>query len=565
MDVEAFRKHGKEMVDYICTYMQTLPQRRVIPDVLPGYLKPLLPDRAPTKGEEWKAIMEDIEEYIMPGITHWQHPRFHAYFPAGNSYPSIMGDMLSDAIGCVGFSWAASPACAELEMVVLDWLARMMNLPETFMHDSGKGGGVLQGSASDCVLVTMLAARHRKIEEIKARNPDIDEGLILSKLVAYCSSLAHSCVEKAAMISFVKIHQLDVDNKFSVRGDTLEKAIEEDRKKGLIPFYACCTLGTTACCSFDNLKEMGPVCEKECIWFHVDAAYAGSSFICPEFQYLLEGIEATDSMNFNPNKWMLVNFDASVLWVRDREELTRSMVVNPVYLQHKHSSKAVDFRHWGIPLSRRFRSLKLWFVLRTYGVNGLQKYIREHTRLAKIFGELVQSDPRFEMIGVVSMGLACFRLRGINSLTQCLIRSINESGDLHMIPSVVNETYFIRFAVCAENACDEDITIAWQTIQRFADEIIAANNSFLQWRSRIKKFQKVPESDEEEEEEEAEEEEEHKHRKSILNYVDTPSFDMNGPSDEVPWSTLQILDHKRPTKNAIVRRIHSPTRLPQYS
>ncbi|KAJ8320460.1 hypothetical protein KUTeg_002047 [Tegillarca granosa] len=442
MDSSEFRKRGKEMVDYIADYMETINLRRVTPDVEPGYLRDILPKKAPKKGEEFDEIMHDVDKAIMPGITHWQHSHFHAYFPAGNSYPSILGDMLSDAIGCVGFSWAASPACTELETVVLDWLGKMIGLPKVFMHEEEIGGGVIQGSASECVLVTLLAAREVAIKQLKNSFPFIDEGVLLTKLVAYSSKLAHSCVEKAGMLGFVKMRQLEVDDNYSLRGYTLERAIEEDRRLGLIPFYVCATLGTTACCSFDNIAEIGEVCSKENVWLHVDAAYAGNALICPEFQYLLKGVEMVTSININPNKWMLLNFDCSVMWY-----------------------------HWGIPLSRRFRSLKLWFVIRSYGVEGLQSYIRQHIRLAKLFETYVKNDARFEVMGKVTMGL------GPNTLTQKLLHMINESGKLHMVPALINEYYVIRFAICTQNAEEADIEYAWRVISAEASELWSARAS----------------------------------------------------------------------------------------
>lgn len=474
MDTAEFRVRGREMVDYIADYLETISQRRVTPKCEPNYLKDLLPDRAPDMPEEWITIMNDFERFIMPGVTQWQHPRFHAYFPAGNSYPSILADMLSDAIGCVGFSWAASPACTELEIIMLDWLGKMVGLPEDFLchSENSKGGGVIQTSASECVLVSLLAARYSTIKALKQQQPFVEEGALLSKLMAYCSKEAHSCVEKAAMIGFVKLRILDTDDCFRLRGSVLAKAIEEDRAAGYVPFFVSATLGTTSCCSFDALYEIGPLCQREELWLHVDAAYAGNAFICPEFKHLLKGIEHAMSFNFNPNKWMLVNFDCSLMWVKDRFKLTQALVVDPLYLQHSYSDKAIDYRHWGIPLSRRFRSLKLWFVVRCYGIQGLQRYIREHVRLAKKFESLVRSDPRFEVVNQVILGLVCFRLRGSNPLNQKLLSSINASGKLHMVPASLNDRYVIRFCVCAQNATEGDILHAWDVITQFTTELL---------------------------------------------------------------------------------------------
>ncbi|XP_017768244.1 PREDICTED: aromatic-L-amino-acid decarboxylase-like [Nicrophorus vespilloides] len=475
MDVEEFRERGKEMVDYICQYMQEMGERRVTPAVEPGYLRKLLPAEAPVKGEPWEDIMSDVDGKIMPGVTHWQHPRFHAYFPSGNSYPSILGDMLSDAIGCIGFSWAASPACTELETIVMDWLGKAIGLPEDFITSTPKstGGGVIQSSASECVLVSMLAARNQAINHLKKSSPDVDDSAFLPRLVAYCSQESHSCVEKAAMILLVKLRILDPDENCSLRGETLRKAMEEDEAAGLVPFFVSTTLGSTACCSFDNLVEIGPICRaKPSTWLHVDGAYAGNAFICPELKPLMAGIEYADSFNTNPNKWLLVNFDCSCLWVRDRLRLTGALVVDPLYLQHANSDEAIDYRHWGIPLSRRFRSLKLWFVIRKYGIEGLQAYIRNHIALAKKFEELVKNDNRFEIVNDVRLGLVCFRLKGCDSLNRNLLATINASGKLHMIPSMVKGKYIIRFCVVTEKACEADIVTAWKVINEHATDIL---------------------------------------------------------------------------------------------
>ncbi|CAG9096821.1 unnamed protein product [Plutella xylostella] len=483
MDVEEFRVRGKEMVDYICTYMTTLKSRRVTPSVEPGYLRNELPSEAPEFPEPWEDVMRDVESKIMPGVTHWQHPRFHAYFPSGNAYPSILGDMLSAGIGCIGFSWAASPAMTELEIIMLDWMGKAIGLPPAFLalEEGSKGGGVIEGSASECALVTLIAARANGIKRLKHQFPTVDEGLLLSKLIAYCSKEAHSCVEKAAMISFVKLRILQPDENGSLRGHTLKKAMEEDEQAGLVPFFVATTLGTTSMCSFDNLAEIGPVVRRfPAVWLHVDAAYAGGAFLCPEHKSHLNGVEYADSFNTNPNKWMLTNFDCSLLWVTNRYLLTSALVVDPLYLQHCYDHTAIDYRHWGVPLSRRFRSLKLWFVLRSYGISGLQKYVRKHCELAKYFEKLVKKDDRFEVCNNVQMGLVCFRLVGgkeesgeqVDELNKKLLTTINASGKIHMVPASVRDRYVIRFCVVAQHATREDIEIAWDIITDFATELM---------------------------------------------------------------------------------------------
>ncbi|XP_065162575.1 tyrosine decarboxylase-like [Atheta coriaria] len=473
MNTEEFRIRGKEMIDYICDYMTNISERRVTPSVEPGYLRKLLPSDAPEESEDWDAIMKDVEEKIMPGVTHWQHPRFHAYFPSGNSYPSILGDMLSDAIGCIGFSWAASPACTELETIVTDWFGKAINLPSEFISSSplSRGGGVIQSSASECVLVCMLAARNQAINYLKIA--DEEESVYLPRLVAYCSKESHSCVEKAAMILLVKLRILDVDKDSNLNGETLRAAMEEDEAKGLFPFFVSTTLGSTACCSFDKLREIGPICKsKKSVWLHVDGAYAGNAFICPELRQLMDGIEYADSFNTNPNKWLLVNFDCSCLWVKDRMRLTGALIVDPLYLQHANSDEAIDYRHWGIPLSRRFRSLKLWFVIRKYGIRGLRNYIRNHIMLAKYFAELVAKDDDYEVLNDVKLGLVCFRIIGSDGLNRRLLAFINASGKMHMIPSMVSGKYAIRFCVVAEHASKKNMDDAWMLIKSMAQELM---------------------------------------------------------------------------------------------
>lgn len=479
MDSTDFKQRSAEMTDYVVEYLSNIKERRVLPDVEPGYLRKLLPDEAPESGEEWESIMSDVETKIMPGVTHWQHPRFHAYFPSGNSYPSILADMLSDAIGCIGFSWAASPACTELETVMVDWLGQMMHLPKQLLPftEGGKGGGVIQGSASECTLVTLLAARTATLRKLKDKYPDEQEGVLLSKLVAYCSKQSHSSMEKAGIIAFVKMRQVQTDDNYAMRGAALKEAMQNDEEKGLIPFYVGATLGTTGSCAFDNVEEIGEVCTEKGIWLHVDGAYGGNALICPEFRHLLKGFEHVHSFNFNPNKWMLVNFDCSVMWVKNKRILTNAFSVNPLYLQHENEDEAIDYRHWTIPLSRRFRALKLWFVIRMYGVEGLRKYIRNHVKLAKLFESLVKKDDRFEVLGDVTLGLVCFRVKGQNSLTENLLKRINDSGKLHMVPANLNGKYVIRFAVCHQNASDDDITYAWDVILKYTQKIFRKPSS----------------------------------------------------------------------------------------
>uniref|UniRef100_A0A8C8SW08 Histidine decarboxylase n=1 Tax=Pelusios castaneus TaxID=367368 RepID=A0A8C8SW08_9SAUR len=465
---------GKEMVDYICQYLSNVRERRVTPDVQPGYMRALLPDSAPAEPDSWDNIFRDIEKIVMPGVVHWQSPHMHAYFPALTSWPSLLGDMLADAINCLGFTWASSPACTELEMNVMDWLAKMLGLPDIFLHHhpDSQGGGVLQSTVSESTLIALLAARKNKILEMKVSEPDTDESTLNSRLVAYASDQAHSSVEKAGLIALVKMKFLPVDENFALRGEALKKAIEEDRNQGLVPVFVCATLGTTGVCAFDSLTELGPICASEGLWLHIDAAYAGTAFLCPEFRLFLNGIEYADSFTFNPSKWMMVHFDCTAFWVKDKYKLHQTFSVNPVYLRHANSGAAIDFMHWQIPLSRRFRSLKLWFVIRSFGVKKLQAHVRHGTEMAKYFESLVRSDPLFEIPAKRHLGLVVFRLKGPNWLTEKVLKELNKSGSLFLIPATIRDKFIIRFTVTSQFTTKEDILRDWHIIQQTAAQIV---------------------------------------------------------------------------------------------
>ncbi|TKS81796.1 Aromatic-L-amino-acid decarboxylase [Collichthys lucidus] len=386
MDGAEFRRRGKEMVDYVADYLEKIEQRPVYPDVEPGYLRSLIPTEAPLEAESYDDILKDVERVIMPGITHWHSPYFFAYFPAASSYPAMLADMLCGGIGCIGFTWAASPACTELETVMLDWLGKMLHLPEQFLAGThGRGGGVIQATASEATLMSLLAARCKAVRRVQASNPEQSEGEIFSKLVAYTSDQAHSSVERAGLIGGVIMRKIPTDNSYAVKGEMLKNMVKEDKAAGLIPFFFCATLGTTPSCAFDHITELGPVCNEENVWMHIDAAYAGSAFICPEFRPLLNGVE-----------------------------------------------------HWQIPLGRRFRSLKLWFVFRMYGLTGLQAHIR----------------------------------KGSNELNQNLLKRINDSREIHLVPCQLSGRFVLRFAICARTTESQHIQQAWRHITQLTFELL---------------------------------------------------------------------------------------------
>ncbi|XP_028258170.1 histidine decarboxylase [Parambassis ranga] len=476
MQAEEYNRRGKELVDYITQYLGSIRERRVIPDVKPGYMRGLLPDAAPTDPEDWDNIFTDIEKVIMPGVVHWQSPHMHAYYPSLTSWPSMLGDMLADAINCVGFTWASSPACTELEMNVMDWLCKALGLPSFFLHHhpDSRGGGILQSTVSESTLVALLAARKDKILQLRAElEQEVDDSVLNSRLVAYASDQAHSSVEKAGLISLVKIRFLPTDEQLSLRGDTLKKAIQEDRRRGLVPFMLCSTLGTTGVCAFDKLSELGPVCEEEGLWHHVDAAYAGSAYFCPELRWSLEGIEFAHSFVFNPSKWMMVHFDCTAFWVKDKYKLQQTFSVDPVYLRHENSQAATDFMHWQIPLSRRFRSLKLWFVMRSFGLKNLQAHIRHGIEMAKLLESHIRSDPNFEVPAQRHLGLVVFCLKGGNALTQELLRRLTCSGTMYLIPAEIYNKRIIRFTVTSQFTTADDILKDWTIISNTASTLLA--------------------------------------------------------------------------------------------
>ncbi|XP_046508001.1 histidine decarboxylase isoform X2 [Equus quagga] len=441
MEPEEYRERGKQMVDYICQYLSTVRERRVTPDVRPGYLRAQLPESAPEEPDSWDSIFGDIERIIMPGVVHWQSPHMHAYYPALTSWPSLLGDMLADAINCLGFTWASSPACTELEMNVMDWLAKMLGLPEHFLHHhpGSQGGGVLQSTVSESTLIALLAARKSKILEMKASEPGVDESSLNARLIAYASDQAHSSVEKAGLISLVKMKFLPVDDNFSLRGAVLRKAIKEDKERGLVPVFVCATLGTTGVCAFDCLSELGPICASEGLWLHIDAAYAGTAFLCPEFRGFLKGIEYADSFTFNPSKWMMVHFDCTGFWVKDKYKLQQTFSVNPVYLRHPNSGVATDFMG---------------------------------TEMAKYFESLVRKDPFFEIPARRHLGLVVFRLKGPNCLTESVLKEIAKAGRLFLIPATIQDKLIIRFTVTSQFTTRDDILRDWNLIRDAATLIL---------------------------------------------------------------------------------------------
>ncbi|KAK4482368.1 hypothetical protein RD792_009521 [Penstemon davidsonii] len=477
MDAEQLREYGHKMVDFIADYYKNIENFPVLSQVQPGYLRQLLPDSAPTHPESLQDVLDDVQDKILPGVTHWQSPEFFAYFPSNSSVAGFLGEMLSAAINMVGFSWISSPAATELEMIVLDWLAKALKLPDEFLS-TGQGGGVIQGTASEAVLVVLLAARDKVLRRVGKD--------AIGKLVAYISDQTHSSLQKACKIGGIHPENIRVlktysSTQFALSPESFSEAISQDRASGLIPFFLCATVGTTSSTAVDPLFALGKISKSNGVWFHVDAAYAGSACICPEFRHYIDGVEEADSFNMNAHKWFLTNFDCSALWVKDRSALIQSLSTNPEYLKNKASQEnmVVDYKDWQIPLGRRFRSLKLWMVLRLYGLEKLQAYIRNHIELATKFEDLVRLDSRFEVAAARKFSLVCFYLLPPKSneeisdkLNHDLLDAVNSTGKLFISHTVLSNRFVLRFAVGASLTEERHVLAAWETLQEKASDLL---------------------------------------------------------------------------------------------
>ena len=464
MSPEEFRRHGHAMVDWIANYYARIESFPVLSQAQPGQVRAALPAHPPQSGEPFGQFLKDVERIILPGVTTWQSPNFYAYFPCNASGPAILGDLLSSGLGIQGMLWATSPACTELETHVLDWLVGMLGLPDKFLSSS-TGGGVIQDTASSSSLCALLAARERATQYAS------NEGGCNGKLVAYTSNQAHSSIEKAAKIAGIgrkNLRLIDVDENFAMRSDLLEKQVAEDRRAGLIPFFVSATVGTTSSNAIDPVAEIARICRANNLWLHVDSAMSGTAALCPELRFINQGVEQADSYCFNPHKWMFTNFDCDCFYVADRKALIQALSVLPEYLKNKatESGAVIDYRDWQIPLGRRFRALKLWFVIRHYGVEGLQHHVREHVRLAQEFAKWVQADKRFEVMAPVPLNLICFRLKSGDEANQTLLDRLNRSGDLHLTHTKLRDKLTLRMCIGQTNTQERHVRAAWEKIKQ---------------------------------------------------------------------------------------------------
>ncbi|KAK7303540.1 hypothetical protein RJT34_14447 [Clitoria ternatea] len=491
LDPKEFRRQGHMIIDFLADYYQNVANYPVLSQVEPGYLAKLMPPFAPLNPEPIETILQDLQHQIIPGITHWQSPNYFAYFPSSGSTAGFLGEMLSTGLNVVGFNWMSSPAATELESTVMDWLGQALKLPKDFLF-SGCGGGVVLGTTCEALLVTLVAARDKLLGQIGRENA--------GKLVVYVSDQTHCAVQKAAHIIGIDPENFRVirtkrSTLFTLLPESLLSSVQKDVQNGLVPCYLCVTVGTTSTTAIDPLGPLCKVAKEYGMWVHVDAAYAGSACICPEFRHLIDGVEDADSFSLNAHKWFLTNLDCCCLWVKDPPSLIRSLSTHPVYLENNasESKQVVDYKDWQITLSRRFRALKVWLVLRSYGVANLRNFLRCHVEMAKTFEELVKQDKRFEIFVPRNLAVVLFRLLPsavanigngrlqngsvkiedvANEINRRLLDSINGSGTVFMTHATVGGHLVIRCAIGATLTEKTNVIMAWKVVQEHADTIL---------------------------------------------------------------------------------------------
>lgn len=466
MTPDEFRRLGHAYVDWVASYWERVADLPVRSALAPGDTFAAIADGPPAVGQDVAAVLADLDDVVVPGLTHWQHPSFFAFFPANTSGPGVLADIISSGLGVNGMNWSTSPACTEVEMAMLDWFVDLLALPDRFRHaDPGPGGGVLQDSASSSTLCTILAARNRA-------TPGGD----LSRLRAYASDEAHSSIVKGARVAGLaddQVRSIPTDAAFAMDVGALADAIESDRRAGLVPFWCCATVGTTSSMAVDPVVDVAAVCRSASgseaeVWCHVDAAMAGSAAVCEELRWVTDGADAVDSWSFNPHKWLFTTFDCSCLWVADARPLVDALSITPAYLRNEHSDAGavVDFRDWQIPLGRRFRALKPWLVMRHYGAGGLARHVREHVRLGRSIADRILDDDRFEFAAPPALNLVCFRLTGddADARTSSLAESINASGRAFVTQTVLDDRPAIRICVGQTWTTEDDVDRLWDLV-----------------------------------------------------------------------------------------------------
>jgi aromatic-L-amino-acid decarboxylase len=472
ISIEEFREHAHQMVDWMADYYSSIDKYPVKSKVNPGDILKQIPDTAPREGEPMSNIFEDFKSIIMPGITHWQNPKWFAYFQANSSYPSVLAEMLTATLATQCMVWETSPAAAELEEKMMVWLKDIMGLPEHFE-------GVIQDTASTATLCAFLSAR-----EMTSNFKINSEGFSGNeKYRIYCSTETHSSIDKAIRIAGMgdkNLVKVEVDEKLAMKPDILEKAIREDINSGMKPLCVVATIGTTGTMAIDPLSKIAEITQKYGIWLHVDAAYAGSAMILPEYRWMADGLEHADSYVFNPHKWLFTNFDLSAYYVKDKDVLIRTFSIMPEYLKTKVDQKVNNYRDWGIQLGRRFRALKLWFVLRNFGVEELQGRIQKHIDMVQELAIDIKKDPDFELIVENPLNMLCFRFHPgnindestLNSMNEKILQNINASGQTFLTHTRIRGTYVIRLVAGQTYLEKEHLQEVWQLIRKTCYDIL---------------------------------------------------------------------------------------------
>lgn len=460
LDLEAFRQDGYALIDWIADYLGGLGDRPVVEPVQPGDVRAKLPAAAPDVGEPFSSLLSDLDDIVVPGLTHWQHPGWFGYFPAMSSPPAILGELASAGLGVQGMLWSTSPAATEIESHVLDWFVDLCGVPQAWKTTEA-GGGVLQMSASDSTHTALVVAR----DQIEAP---------ASHQVVYASNQAHSSIEKGARVAgFGHVRLIETDELFAMDPEALTAAIAADREEGLTPSFVCSAVGTTGTTAVDPVRSIGEIAKREGLWHHVDAAYAGAAMICPEFRHHIDGVELADSYTFNAHKWLATNFDCSVFWVADRHPLIQTMSILPPYLRNvaSESGVVIDYRDWHVPMGRRFRALKLWFVVRSFGVEGLQKMIRTHAASAQLLDGRIAADDRFELVAPTLFGLVSFRCAAGNEATDDLAAALNANGSVYVTPSTIGGGSFIRVSIGSTWTQPHHVDALWDLIDRLSPSV----------------------------------------------------------------------------------------------
>lgn len=468
MNHQQFREWAHRLADWMADYFEEVGEYPVKPDLEPGDIKRQLPADPPAAPESMEKIFRDFQELILPGMTHWQHPQFFAYFPASRSAPSVLAEMLTATLGANCMLWLTSPAAEELEERTMEWLRRMTGLPENFV-------GSIQETASASTLIALLMARER-LSRFRSNR----EGMYnLPTMRIYASDQVHSSINKAARIAGYgedNLVLIPTDDAFAMDAQALEEAIHEDVRKGYAPACVVAALGTTSSTALDPIRPIGEICRRYNCFFHIDAAYAGTALLLPEMRWMNDGVELADSFVFNPHKWMFVNFDCSAFFVKDKDLLINTFSITPEYLKTSEDRQVNNYRDWGIQLGRRFRALKLWFVIRSFGISGLREKLRLHLRAGEWLKEQIESAPDFELLAPVPLNLVCFRYRPagnlreeqLNAANEALLKKLNDSGKILLTQTKLNGKFTIRLVAGQTETTLEDVQRGWKLISETA-------------------------------------------------------------------------------------------------